>query len=135
VTVSAASTAGPHRGRWFIIAYAVLLSVCPTFMFMFVWVGTLSVAAWMSLSLRTDVVGGPLFALQVVAWATIEALVAFAFAAVATRVGASTRRWILFLGVMVALIAATRPIYCYFEGVNESRGACTSAISALWATF
>lgn len=117
--------------RPFAIIYAVLLLVLPTYVYAFVFVGTLSVAGWVVFAVRSS--HGPEIINPVAGWMTLEAVLALGLAWVATRVSARTRRLGLTLAVICALGAAASPIYCYVEGVQTAEGGCANAVAALWA--
>jgi ABC-type Fe3+ transport system permease subunit len=116
--------------RRFAIIYTILLLVLPTYVFMFVFVGTLSFAGWVVVAVRFN--RGPEIFGALAGWMAIEALLAFGLAWVANRVSARTRRFALTLGVVCALSAAASPIYCYVEGVQKAVGGCTNALGAFW---
>ena len=114
--------------RHFAIIYGVLLLVFPAYVFMFVVVGTLSVAAWVVVALGTNLGLDRSLAEWLAAWMAIEGLLAFGLAWVASRIGARTRRFAAVLGIVCTLSAAASPLYCYVQGVQEARGACTNAL-------
>ena len=114
--------------RRFAIIYGILLLVLPAWVFMFVSVGTLSVAGWLVLAVLGD--GGPILLIQIAVWMAVEALLAGGLTWAASRVNTRTRQVALAVGAICALTAAASPIYCYFEGVQRSVGTCTNAIAA-----
>lgn len=122
-----------RRQHRFLIVYGILLFLCPAYAFGFVFVGTLPVAAWIVLALKSG--GGGMLGVQIGAWAAVEAVMAFVVGTLAVRASASTRRAMWLLGALLALIAAAQPIYCYDEGVSRSVGACANAVAALWSTL
>jgi len=118
--------------RRFAIVYATLLLVLPTYVFMFVFVGTLSVAGWIVLATVSNTGAVPILFIQVAAWMAVEALLASGLTWVANRVSARTRHLAFGVGVICALSAAANPIYCYSEGVQTASGGCTNAVAAFW---